>query len=51
MLWHCRTRQMMRSVNDQQAKVRSVYIDQGALCANQFTERNPLVWLYKTISD
>jgi hypothetical protein len=45
--WHCRTRQMMRSVNDRPIKLRSVYSDQEAPRANRFTERNPLVWLYK----
>jgi hypothetical protein len=42
-LWHGRTHQMTGSVDNQQANVCSVYIDQG--------ECNPLVWLYKTISD
>jgi hypothetical protein len=42
-LWHGRTHQMTGSVDNRQAKVCSVYIDQG--------ECNPLVWLYKTISD
>jgi hypothetical protein len=28
-LWHCRTRQMTGSVDNRQAKVRSVYTDQG----------------------
>jgi hypothetical protein len=42
-LWHAQTRQMTGSVDNRQAKVRSVYTDQG--------ESNPLVWLYKTTSD
>jgi hypothetical protein len=42
-LWHGRTRQMTGSVDNLQAKVRSVYTDQR--------ECNPLVWLYKATSD
>jgi hypothetical protein len=42
-LWHGQTRQMTGSVDNRQAKVRSVYTDQG--------ECNPLVWLYKTTSN
>jgi hypothetical protein len=42
-LWHGRTRQMTGSVDNRQAKVRSVYTDQG--------ECNQLVWLYKATSD
>jgi hypothetical protein len=41
--WHGRTRQVTGSVDNRQAKVRSVYTDQG--------ECNPLVWLYKATSD
>jgi hypothetical protein len=42
-LWHGQTRQMTGLVDNRQAKVRSVYTDQG--------KYNPLVWLYKTTSD
>jgi hypothetical protein len=42
-LWHDRTRQMTGSVDNRQAKVRSVYTDQG--------ECNLLIWLYKATSD
>jgi hypothetical protein len=45
-LWHNRTRQVMRSVNDRQAKVCSAYTDQDVPRANRFTERNPLVLRY-----
>jgi hypothetical protein len=42
-LWHGRTHQMTGSVDNRQAKVRSVYTYQR--------ECNPLVWLYKATSD
>jgi hypothetical protein len=50
-LWHGRTRQVTRSVNDLQVNMHSVYSDQGAPRANRFIERKPLVWLYKATSD
>jgi hypothetical protein len=34
-----------------QAKMHSAYTDQGVPRANQFIERNPLVWLCKATSD